>query len=465
MLLPQIPAFRFTEMFCIIVLDCLPAEGTAIMAKHLSLSERAFIERALVHEKPFADIAKALNRSATTISREVRNHRVFVHRWRDDKNDCLAYQTCLRRNLCPTETIYSCIDRCKFCREYDCRTLCPSYQSPHCPKLEKPPYVCTGCEKQKSCKRNHAYYTAHRANAAYKKELRDARIGIRTDPERLLEIGELLSPLIAKGQSLNHILATHKDEIGLSEKTIYNYIDANVFSVKNIDLPKKVVYRQRKTKPVLTKKEYQCRRGRTFEDFSQYVEDHPGISVVEMDTVKSARGCKRTLLTFVFRNTNFMLVFLLKDGTQTSVLAVMDFLSDRLGLDTFRALFPVILTDNGVEFQNPDELEHTPNNCQRTRIFYCDPQASWQKPHVEKNHVLLRRIIPKGTSFKELTKAQVTLATNHVNSVARELFDNKTPFEIFIGENEKKLLDLLDLSPVPPDEVCLKPALLKRKPN
>lgn len=447
------------------VSDCQPTERMAIMAKHLSLSERAFIERALVHEKSFADIAKALNRSATTISREVRNHRVFVHRWRDDKNDCLAYHACLRRNLCPTETIYSCIDRCKFCWENDCRMLCPGYQSPHCPKLEKPPYVCTGCEKQKNCKRNHAYYTAHRANAAYKKELRDARISIRTDPERLLEIGELLSPLIAKGQSLNHILATHKDEIGLSEKTIYNYIDANTFSVKNIGLPKKVVYRQRKTKPVLTKKEYQCRRGRTFEDFNYYLEDHPGISVVEMDTVKSARGCKNTLLTFVFRNTNFMLVFLLKDGTQSSVLTVLDFLSDRLGLDTFRTLFPVILTDNGVEFQNPDELEHTTGNCQRTRIFYCDPQASWQKPHVEKNHVLLRRIIPKVTSFKDLTKAQVTLATNHVNSVARELFDNKTPFDLFVGENEKKLLDLLDLASIAPDEVCLKPALLKSKPN
>ena len=236
-------------------------------------------------------------------------------------------------------------------------------------------------------------------------------------------------------------------------------------SVKNIDLPKKVAYRQRKQKPVLTKLEYKCRRGRTIEDFNQYLEDHPGISVVEMDTVKSARGCRKCLLTFVFRNTNFMLVFLLKDGTQESVLAVFDYLSDRLGLDTFRALFPVILTDNGVEFKNPDEMEHAPNNCQRTKIFYCDPQASWQKPHVEKNHVLLRRIIPKGTSFKDLTKAQVTLAANHVNSVARELFDNKTPFEIFVGENEKKLLDLLDLTPIPPDEVCLKPALLKRKPN
>ena len=96
---------------------------------------------------------------------------------------------------------------------------------------------------------------------------------------------------------------------------------------------------------------------------------------------------------------------------------------------------------------------------------YCDPQASWQKPHVEKNHVLLRRILPKGTSFKDLTKAQVALATSHINSVARELFDNQTPFDLFVGENEKKLLELLDLSPIAPDEVYLKPALLKTKPN
>ncbi len=71
------------------------------MAKHLSLSERAFIERALVHEKSFADIAKVLNRSASTISREVKNHRVFVHRRRDDKNDCIAFNIFYRYAFLP----------------------------------------------------------------------------------------------------------------------------------------------------------------------------------------------------------------------------------------------------------------------------------------------------------------------------------------------------------------------------
>lgn len=39
------------------------------------------------------------------------------------------------------------------------------------------------------------------------------------------------------------------------------------------------------------------------------------------------------LLTMIFRNSNFMLVFLMKDGTQESVLAVFDYLTEKLGLE------------------------------------------------------------------------------------------------------------------------------------
>lgn len=57
----------------------------------------------------------------------------------------------------------------------------------------------------------------------------------------------------------------------------------------------------------------------------------------------------------------------------------------------------------------------------------------------------------------------IHLVCCHINSVARELFDNFCPFDLMKREEHKKLLDVLALSKVPPDEVCLKPILLKRK--
>lgn len=431
------------------------------MSKHLSLSDRALIERFIALDYTFATMAKRLERSPSTISREVKRHRVFVGSFYEGSKECTEYSHCVRRNRCNSETQYTCFSRCKFCKEYDCRTICSAYSSTHCQLLNKPPYVCTGCDKQKTCKKNHAYYTAHRAHAQYRKELMDSRRGLHATPEELISISEIISPLILKGQSLNHIYSSHAEELRFSERTLYNYIDKGAFKLRNIDLPKKVKYNQRRPKPVLTKLEYTYRRGRTYEDFKSYMELHPTANIVEMDTVKGTRGSGKVLLTMIFRNNNFMLIFLMPDGTIKSVLHVFEMLTCILGLDTFRKLFQVILTDNGVEFKAPHEMEYAPNGCQRTRLFYCDPQASWQKPQVEKNHVLIRRILPKGTSFNRLTDDDILIVSCHINSVARELYDNKTPFEMLDKKEYEKLLVSLNLSPVPPDEVYLKPDLLK----
>lgn len=434
------------------------------MSKHLTLSDRAIIEKYLAQDMSFSFIAKRLNRSATTISREIKNHRCFVNGFRYTSNDCINYRSCLHRNLCDQESTYTCSHRCKTCTEYDCRFLCTQYISAHCALLDKPPYVCTRCPKEKACKKNHAYYTAHRAHAEYVKELSSSRKGIRTGPERLLELNDLLMPLVNKGQSINHIFATHADEIGLSKKTIYNYIDQNAFRVRNIDLPKKVRYKQRHSHEVLMKKDYQYRKGRTYTDFTSFMEQNPKLPIVEMDTVLGARSSGKVLLTMLFRETNFMLIFLLPDKSHQSVLNVFDKLTSLLGIDLFRKLFPVILTDNGTEFKGVHNLEFTDNGSRRTRIFYCDPQASWQKGRIEKNHVLIRQILPKGTKFSILEDTDTHLITCHINSVVRELFDNQTPFDLMIQKEEyKKLLNILALQPIPLDEVLLKPALLKRK--
>ena len=156
-----------------------------------------------------------------------------------------------------------------------------------------------------------------------------------------------------------------------------------------------------------------------------------------------------------------MPIFLMHKCTQECVLSVFDQLTDLLGLETFRKLFPVFLTDNGVEFKDPESLEYTANGFPRTRIFYCDPQASWQKPHIEKNHTLIRRILPRSSDLNIITASQVKLITQHINSYYREEYGNKTPFEMMVNKEQKKLLSSLELSPIPPAEVLLKPDLLK----
>ena len=121
---------------------------------------------------------------------------------------------------------------------------------PHyCPKLDKAPYVCNNCSNQDFCSRVHAYYHAQKANNQYISELSSSRKSLHIDERKAKELDKLISPLIKKGQSISHIFSTHKKEIALSRKTIYNYIDRCVFEARNIDLPRKVRYKKRKTKP------------------------------------------------------------------------------------------------------------------------------------------------------------------------------------------------------------------------
>lgn len=434
------------------------------MANQLSLPERIIIEQMIHKDYSFASIARNLGRSSSTVAREVLRYRCFTSRLPlPGENDCLYKTSCTKNTLCPDQGVHGCYGaRCKRCPDgVICFSVCDRYESYQCSLLDKPPYVCSGCKLQKDCRKIKAYYSAHKANASHHKTVRQAHSGVRKSPAELRRIAAVIEPLIAKGQSLNHICATHGEELGISERTLYNYIDQGVFKVRNIDLPKKVVYRQRRRKQPLTKLEYQYRQGRTYEDFTSYIEANPDTSIVEMDTVKGSREKGKVFLTMIFRKTSFMLIFLMKDGTQRSVLQVFDALTEVLGLATFKRLFSVILTDNGVEFKNPDALERTRTGLYRTQLFFCDPQASWQKPQVENNHRLIRRILPKGTSLTPLSVEDTRVVCCHINSVMRENLGNKTPFDLMESADEKKLLSALNLSTIPPDEVVLNPNLIK----
>ena len=204
-----------------------------------------------------------------------------------------------------------------------------------------------------------------------------------------------------------------------------------------------------------------ARTNRTYEDFQKYIELHPELPIVEMDTVEGVKG-GRVLLTFLFRNSRLMLAFLLYEKTQKEVLRVFNMLEYELGNELFEKTFPIILTDNGTEFGDPLSLEFNDEGIGRTRIFYCNPRASYQKGMIEKNHEFIRYVLPKGTSFDKLLQTDIDLMINHINSFARESLYWFTPFDVAKFTLDKNAFKKLNLKKISPNEIQLNTKLLKK---
>ena len=269
---------------------------------------------------------------------------------------------------------------------------------------------------------------------------------------------------MGQGQSIAHICNTN--DLPVSERTIYEYIDKCYLTVRNLDLRAKVKYKTRtKTKSNTTIIDKSYKIGRSYADFNDYILSNGDYYVSEMDTVIGKQGEKKRLLTIIMRRYSLLLIFLLDDGRASTVHNVFNRLEHRLGLDTFRALFPVILTDNGPEFQNVEGIELNYKHEIRTNVYFCDPMDSWQKGSIERIHELIRYILPKGYSFAMLEQKDLTLIMNHINSYSRDSLKGKCPYDLIEPDNVEmmKLMELLKMKRVPAREVNLTPKLLISK--
>lgn len=427
--------------------------------KHLTLSQRIEIEKGLLAGATFAGIAKNIGKDPSTVSKEVRKHSEIKLR-----KDAFAPVPCGNRSECKIKGLCSkdCYAMCKMCREpnFKCIDRCDNYEPIKCSKLSKSPYVCNGCGKRINCLLDKKIYSAKYADDCYRETLVSSREGINQTPESIQELDDLVSPLIKKGQSIAHIYSYHAKEIKCSRRTLYTYIDQSVLTARNLDLRRRVKYKPRKkaTQSSILNREF--RKGRSYEDFQKLLKDNPSSTVVEMDIVEGNKGGK-VLLTMMFRNCSLMIAFLLEAKTQENVKKVFDELTEQLDIEAFRVLFPVILTDNGSEFQNPSLLECTGNGEPRTKVFYCNPNSSWQKGMIEKNHEYIRLVVPKGKTFDKYTQKDVTLMINHINSEARDSLNGCTPFKLSQLLLSNRLHSMLFLQEIAPDEVMLRPELIK----
>ena len=428
-------------------------------SKHLSYEERLKIQEGLSQNNAIFAIAKSLKRTNTAIRNEITRNRYLV------TEKSFAIHTCENRNDCYLMHVcgdMECNKYCMGCIRVCNHPECPKYVPAQCEKTTSAPFVCNGCELFSSgkCKYPKYLYNARRAQIVYEDKLKASRQGIALTPEEMSELDNLVSPLLLQGQSIKAVFLNHKDEMPCSERTLYNYVDGCYLTARNLDLPRKVKYKVRyKTNDKRNKQPFTF--DRTYADFKKFLIDNPDVNIVEMDTVIGSQGGK-ALLTLLFRNCSLMIAILLEKKTVDAVAEALNTICESIGIKRFQKLFGVILTDRGSEFSNPSAIEVDSEGRQRTKLFYCNANAPYEKPNCENNHEMIRRVIPKGTDLGKYSQEQIDLMMCHINSYARKNLGNKSPYDVFAFQYGEEILKLFNLKKIPPDEITLTSKLFKQ---
>ena len=383
--------------------------------KHLTLSDRNDIQLGLERGETFKAIGQSILKDPTTVSKEVKRNRQV--------------------------------------RESTCDNL-------PCPLLDKAPFVCNGCPKRRqNCGYKKIFYLAKQAQKQYEQTLVEAREGTPLNSKTFWDMDKVISDGVKKGQHIYHILKTHN--LDVSSSTVYRHIRKGYLSIAPIDLARAVKFKERR-KSKLPSIPKEAKKGRSYEDFQNYLVLNQLDSWLEMDTVLGRMGGK-VLLTFNLSFCNFIFARLLDNKTALEVTKHLYDIKNTLHQadKDFFQLFPIILTDNGGEFARVDDIEMDVRG--ESKLFFCDPNRSDQKGRIEKNHTLIRDILPKGTSFDNLTQEDINLVCSHVNSVKRAALNGKSAYELFAFTYGEEIPKLLGISKIPAEDVCQSSKLLQHK--
>nr|WP_278925285.1 helix-turn-helix domain-containing protein [Streptococcus canis] len=384
--------------------------------KHLTLSDRTDIQMGIEQRKPFSAIAAKLGKAPSTISKEV------------------------RRNL--------------FFKETAVQSNCDA-----CPLLKKAPYLCNNCQKKRmDWGFKKQFYYAKKAQLNYETQLSEARTGVALNKEEFYMMDNIVSSAIKKGQHLNHIISSNN--LTASRASSYRYLEKGYLSARPIDFPRVVKFRKPRTSqlPPIPKSD---KVGRSYQVFQKYLTKEGLTSWIEMDTVIGRIGGK-VLLTFNVVFCNFIFARLLDNKTAAQVAKhLYTIKNDFFNADRdFYEFSPVILTDNGGEFARVDDSEMDIRG--ELKLVFYDPNRSDQKARIEKNHTLLRDILPKGTSFDNLTQDDINLVCSHMNGVRRHALYGKSAYELFTFTYGKDIATLLGITKIDPEDVLQSPRLLDK---
>ena len=418
---------------------------------HLTLEERRIILTGITNGSSKAAIAQTVGKDKSTIGKEIKLHRTLSHKCKMPL-ECNNYRKCI------------------FGRK--CTLNCPEYSPFKCSRRDRSPGACNGCSNWSHCRFNKYTYSPEDAQMDYRTVLVDSRQGVNLTTSEAKDIADVVGPLLKKGQSPYQIITNHP-ELGISEKTLYNYIEGDVLheiaGITVMDLRRQVSRKisKKKSKGYKKRTDRKYLKGRTYKDYKVYLEENPDVTVVQMDTIYNNETNGPFVQTFKFIRTGVLVAIFHDSKTAESMKSGVDLLESILSPELFKKYVHILLTDRGTEFSAADAMEVSVDGTRRTRVFYCDPLQSGQKGSLENKHIELRYIFPKDTDLKALgliDQAALNIAVSHIDSVPLEKFGGKSPLDVadFMYHDLYDKLDAFGIHKIEKDKVVLKPYLLKK---
>lgn len=220
-------------------------------------------------------------------------------------------------------------------------------------------------------------------------------------------------------------------------RTIYNYIDKEILDVKRNDLVYGKYDKQEKDKKEESERIKPNKEGKTIHDRPKEISTREEIGHWEMDLVEGKKDENEPyLLVLSERKTRKEIIELIPNKEAKSVAKALDRIERQLGVKGFRKTFKTITTDNGSEFRNWKIIEksYTGSKRARTNQYFADAYSSWQRGTNENINKMIRRFLPKGTSFKNLTQEDVKRIEKWINNYPRKMFKFKTSEEYYEEE-------------------------------
>jgi len=371
--------------------------------KHLTFEQRKVISNAITQNYKLKDVASTLGFDPTSISKEVKRNRYAIT---------------------------------------------TGVNTSECKKINRWPYVCSGCNKRYNhqCFFTKYKYDAKNAQSKADINLVNSRKGIDIDSEKFEVLDRIVKEGVDNKKSIYQITVENKDRIDKSITTIYRYINNGYLTTKSIDLPYAVKYKKRKHNK---KYEYSNnknidRTGHTYIDYLSYIHKNPGIYVWQLDFLGTIKTDNNNILSFILPDLQFVLLELIKNPNQEKIVNYFDEIENRIGINAFMELIPVILTDRDPAFTDINGICFSKiTGEERCKLFFCDSYTSNQKPNVENMNKQLRLYFPKGKTIdtyekKDIKNINITLLNRPLRSL-----DSFTPKDAFTNVFDDELFNKL----------------------